>query len=102
MLWTPLLKGIDMSGSDPDREYKFLNLEKLYEEDVKPINMTAVQALEEALLDIIQLSEMEGVKPDKVDDVLRKIIDDRAGRTRSRFTIHQGEKDAETSPQPDE
>jgi hypothetical protein len=74
-----------MSGSDPDREFRFLDLEALYEQDLPPVNMTAVQALEEALLDIVQLSEHEGVPPDSVDLVLTKILDDRAKRTRQGF-----------------
>jgi hypothetical protein len=82
-----------MSGSDPDREYKFLDVEALYEEDLEPVCMTAKQALEEALLDIIQLSEGEGVSEEDVDGVLRKIIDERASRTRKRFTIHVGKVD---------
>ena len=92
-----------MSGSDPDREYKFLDIEELHEQELAPVNMTAVQALEEALLDIVQLSEGEGVSEEDVDRVLRKIVDERAQRTRQRFTIHigdakQSEKDDEPSP----
>ena len=86
-----------MSGSDPDREFKFLDVEALYEQELTPVNMTAVQALEEALLDIIQLSEGEGVTEENVDRVLRKIIDDRAVRTRARFTIHT--KDSDSTPE---
>ena len=86
-----------MSGSDPDREYRFLDVDALDEENVPPINMTAPEALEEALLDIIQLSEREGVTPDEVDSIIRKIQDERASRTRSRFTLHLGDKGTETS-----
>jgi hypothetical protein len=74
-----------MSGSDPDRDYAFLDLEDLYAKELPPINMTAEQALEEALLDIVQLSEHEGVSSECVDRILAKILDDRAGRTRGRF-----------------
>jgi hypothetical protein len=84
-----------MSGSDPDREFKFLDVEALYEKDLPPIHMTSLQALEEALLDIIQLSEGEGVSEEDVDRTLRKIIDERAKRTRARFTIHTGMAEAE-------
>lgn len=91
-----------MSGSDPDREYRFLDVDALDEENVPPINMTAPEALREALLDIIQLSEREGVTPDEVDDIIRAIQDERASRTRSRFTLHLGSGGAESSPQPNE
>ena len=91
-----------MSGSDPDREYRFLDVDALDNEDIAPINMTPPEALEEALLDIIQLSEREGVTPDEVDEILRKIQDERASRTRSRFTLHLGDKGEESSPRPAE
>lgn len=91
-----------MSGSDPDREFQFLDVEKLYEQELEPVNMTAKQALEEALLDIIQLSEHEGVKTDVVDNVLRKVVDDRAARTRAKFTIHLGDKGSEPLDRDDE
>jgi hypothetical protein len=77
-----------MSGSDPNRDYCFVDPQELDAMPLEPLDMMPEQALEEALLDIIQLSEAEGVTVMNVDAALRRIVNDRAARTRSRFVVH--------------
>ena len=82
-----------MSESDPNRDYKYLDVDKIREGPLDPVDDPCDIVLENALLDIVQLAEESGMEGDDVDRVLRKIIDDRTQRLRNRFTLHLGEKE---------
>jgi hypothetical protein len=72
---------------DNEREYRFLKPGELKSLEARPIKGTVKDCLKDALLDIIQLSESEGMT-EEVDSVLREIIDARAARVRSKFILH--------------
>jgi len=80
-----------MPHIEPDREYKFLDPKALAEAELKPVDGDAVWVLEQALLDIIQLSQAEGMLDEEVDDVLSKLVDDRANRLRDKFRLRTGD-----------
>ncbi|HBP16786.1 MAG TPA: hypothetical protein DEA08_03195 [Planctomycetes bacterium] len=84
-----------MSGSDPEREFAFLDPEALYAKPLVPVSLSPEQALQEVLLDLIQLAEREGLEPETVDAILETICDERASRTREGFVVHRGEGAAE-------
>ena len=79
-----------MPNPEPEkkRDYKYLDIEKLREQELEPVPDPVDVVLENALLDIIQLAEDNEMTDDEIDRVLRKIIDDRAHRVRSKFTLH--------------
>lgn len=76
-----------MTDDGYDRDYKYLDPEELKKEPIIPCNETPPDALMHGLLDLIQLAESEGLDEETTDGVLRRIIDLRAKRVRSKFTI---------------
>ena len=77
-----------MTEPDPERDYKYLDMEELRATPLEPVEDPCDVVLHNALLDIIQLAEESGMSVDEVDGVLRGIIDDRAVKVRSKFTLH--------------
>lgn len=75
----------------PDRDYSFIEPEKIDTSEMKDIDGTVVDVLKNALLDIIQLAEAEGMTEDQADEAVRRVFDYRADRNRQRFTLHTKE-----------
>ena len=73
---------------EPKRDYKYLDIEKLREQELEPVADPVDVVLENALLDIVQLAEDNQMSDEEIDRVLRKIMDDRAAKVRRRFTLH--------------
>jgi len=73
------------------RDYHYFTEEERQNFESRPLVGPIEDCLLQALLDIIQLSEAEGMTEDQVDSVLRTIIDGRAKRVRSRFILHTDE-----------
>lgn len=71
-----------------DREYSFIEPEKIDTTEMENIDGTVVDVLKNALLDIIQLAEAEGMTEDDADEAVRRVFDFRAERNRERFTLH--------------
>ena len=79
-----------------EREYRFLNPEELDVSGMDPVEGTIEEVLEDALLDIVQLAQAQGMTDDQVDYVLEKMTDDRAKKVRSRFRLHLGPRNPES------
>jgi len=77
-----------MIEPEPEREYKYLDMEELRATPLEPVDDPCDVVLTNALLDIIQLAEESGMEEEEIDTVLRGIIDSRAIRVRSKFTLH--------------
>jgi len=77
-------------GSTWDREYRYLDLAEIDKLDLPPCEDTPEEALKHGLLDLIQFTEEEGLPEETVDRILREIIDLRAARTRSSFSVLDG------------
>lgn len=79
-------------------DYKYLNPEKINKRieeqeaagelvDKHP-NETAEDVLFGTLFELCQLAEDQGLTEDEVDSALRRVLDARADRLRSRFRLH--------------
>lgn len=76
-----------------DREYKYIDVDKLEEEELEPVNADPRDVLYESLLDLIQLAAREGLTEDDIDGVLDRIHDYRANQARQQFTLHTRDKE---------
>jgi hypothetical protein len=75
-----------------DREYRFIDIDKIDRSELRSSTKgTCEDVLTDAVLDILQLAEAEGMMEEEVDNVLRRVIDLRAERLRNRFTLHTNE-----------
>ena len=83
------------------REFKYLDPKKIDENiearqatgeviDDDP-HLSSEDVLVETLLDLCQLAEGEGMTEDEVDSAVKRVIDFRADRNRSRFRLHTGD-----------
>jgi len=74
--------------SDQDREYRYIDPQRIEESEAVPVDDTPANILYESLLDVLQLAAAEGMTEDTIDDVLQRILNYRAGQVRKRFTLH--------------
>ncbi len=73
-----------------EREYKYIDAEKIHESDMPEVREDPITVLYESLLDILQLAEAEGMYEEEVDTVLRRVMDFREERKRRRYTLGNG------------
>lgn len=77
------------------RDYQYIDVDQI-EEDIangkaKITEDEPTDVLYGTILDILQLAEAEGMNPDDIDDVMRRIIDFRAEECRKKFRLHPPE-----------
>lgn len=76
---------------DPDREFRFIDVSEIDTSEMADIEGSCVDVLKDALLDIIQIAEQQGLSEEDADESVRRVIDYRARRCRRRFTLHTGD-----------
>lgn len=75
------------------RDLRYIDMEKIEEDiaagKVSEDNGEPVEdVLYETILDLLQISESEGMEEDEVDRVLQRVADYRAQNKRARFRLH--------------
>jgi len=81
------VKGANMTNNpDPDREFRFIDISEIDTSEMTDIEGSCVDVLKDALLDIIQIAEQQGLPEEEADEAVR-----RAKRCRRRFTLHTGD-----------
>jgi len=73
---------------DQEREYKYIDIDKINRSEIQPTEGTCEDVLFDGLTDVIQLAEAEGMSEEEIESVLRRIAEYRADRNRRRFTLH--------------
>ncbi len=81
------MKGVDMTN-ESDREFRFIEPAEIDTSEMEDIEGSCVDVLKDALLDIIQLAEAQGMTEDEADESVRLVFEFRAQRNRRRFTLH--------------
>lgn len=84
------MKGVDMTN-ESDRKFVFIDPEDIDTSEMEDIDGSCVDVLKDALLDIIQLAEAQGMTEDEADESVRRVFEFRAQRNRNRFTLHTSE-----------
>jgi len=79
------------NNPDPDREFRFIDISEIDTSEMTDIEGSCVDVLKDALLDIIQIAEQQGLPEEEADEAVRRVIDYRAKRCRRRFTLHTGD-----------
>jgi len=77
--------------NNSDREFRFLKPEEIDTSEMADIEGSTVDVLKDALLDVIQIAEAQGMSEDDADEAVRRVFDFRAQRNRQRFTLHTEE-----------
>ena len=69
-------------------DYHYIDKEELERQPLIPCSDTPEEALYKGISDLVNYTVSVGLPEEAADKVLRRIIDDRAQKTRAKFILH--------------